>query len=132
MEARQSQRIAVAIIEHEDCFVIGPRPAGVPLSGFWEFPGGKIADGESAADAAIRECLEETGLRVEVVGELLTVVHDYAHGRLALQFIRCRPREARHPRPPFRWVRRHALAEYRFPEANRQIIERLVDESGGR
>lgn len=54
--------IAIAVVQHADQFLIGQRPAGLVLSGYWEFPGGKIQLGETPEAAAVRECLEETGL----------------------------------------------------------------------
>jgi mutator protein MutT len=54
--------IAVAVVEHQGRFLIGKRPDDAALGGYWEFPGGKVEQGESPADAAIRECLEETGV----------------------------------------------------------------------
>src|SRR5881275_3042575 len=83
--------IAIAVVEHDGRFLVGQRPAGVPLAGLWEFPGGKIEPGESPEAAAVRECLEETGIRVESLFRYPTIVHDYAHDRVELFFIACRP-----------------------------------------
>ena len=47
--------IAVAVVEHDDRFLVGQRPAGKPLAGYWEFPGGRVEEGESPQQAAIRE-----------------------------------------------------------------------------
>ena len=55
--------IAIAVVLHNDCVLIGVRPAGATLAGLWEFPGGKIEAGETPNEAAERECLEETGLK---------------------------------------------------------------------
>ena len=60
--------VAIAVVQHEGRFLVGTRPAGVPLAGLAEFPGGKVHAGEMPADAAARECLEESGLTV-CVGE---------------------------------------------------------------
>src|SRR5437764_2006476 len=56
--------IAVAVVEKDGHFLVGQRPEGVSLAGLWEFPGGKIEPGESPEAAAVRECLEETGVDV--------------------------------------------------------------------
>jgi 8-oxo-dGTP diphosphatase len=121
-------RVAIAVVEHDSCFLIGQRPEGIPLAGLWEFPGGKILSGETAEAAAVRECLEETGIVVENVLHLSSVNHKYEHGTIALEFIACRPANGQHgePKPPFRWVQRAELANYEFPAANREILERLA------
>ncbi len=62
--------IAIAVVERDGQFLIGLRPEGESLAGYWEFPGGKLDPGEQAADAARRECLEETGLEVRIVGDV--------------------------------------------------------------
>lgn len=124
------QRIAIAVVCCDDQVLIGQRPDGVPLSGFWEFPGGKVRDTETPTAAAERECLEETGLLIDVVREYPSVTHDYPHGRLELHFFRCTPRDAgQQPTAPFRWVPRKNLAQYEFPPANAAVLGWLSLES---
>ena len=120
-----STRVAIAVVEQGGCFLIGQRPEGIPLAGLWEFPGGKIQPGESNEAAAVRECLEETGIRVEAVLHLLSVGHEYSHGIVALEFVGCRPAsdQCETPMQPFRWVPHAALSNYEFPAANAAILE---------
>ena len=121
-------KIAIAVVELDGCLLIGRRPEGKPLAGLWEFPGGKIEPGESAEAAAIRECLEETGIRVEAVLHISSIGHEYDHAAVALEFIACRPVENdhAHPNEPFRWVPRAELAKYEFPPANAEILKELI------
>jgi 8-oxo-dGTP diphosphatase len=120
-------RIAVAVVEHGGCFLVGQRPKGVPVAGLWEFPGGKIEPGETAEQAAARECLEETGLAIEVGSPYPAVVHQYNHDRLALEFFACSAVDPKvPPKPPFRWVALSELAKYPFPAANAGLIELLL------
>lgn len=122
--------IAIAVVEHAGKILIGQRPPGVPLAGLWEFPGGKVEPGEPPESAAIRECLEETGLAVQIVGEYQTQLHDYERGRVQLRFFRCRLVEENSaaPRTPFRWIERRQLADYEFPTANRGVLKELLAE----
>lgn len=122
-----TQQIAIAVVEHDDRFLIGQRPSGVALAGFWEFPGGKTQPGESPHECAVRECREETGLEVEVTGLYLDHVERYHYGSVHLHFFRCRPRHpAQSPREPFRWVARADLAGHGFPAGNRRLLEILI------
>jgi mutator protein MutT len=119
--------IAVAVVEHDDRFLVGLRPAGVPLAGLWEFPGGKVEPGEELDEAAARECLEETGVAVEVRSAYPDQVHEYAGGSVHLHFFDCRPVDpGTHPRSPFRWVRREELGDLRFPEGNGALLQLLL------
>jgi 8-oxo-dGTP diphosphatase len=119
--------VAIAVVEQADHFLIGQRPAGVPLSGMWEFPGGKIRPDELPDVAAVRECREETGLEVVVVRRFEVQQHAYAHGTLLLHFFHCRPMERDAvPAAPFVWVPRTDLVRYSFPAANEPILRRLA------
>ena len=127
---RPPTAIAIAVVQRGQQLLIGPRADDLPLGGHWEFPGGKVEPGETPPAAAIRECLEETGLAVEVIQLLGRHCHDYDHDRVELYFYACRTRDtAAQPATPFRWVPRLQLADYVFPEANRQILNRLLAEA---
>lgn len=125
--SRKLQPIAVACVIDRSQALIGRRPESAVLGGYWEFPGGKIRSGEEPAEAARRECLEETGLDVRI-GQLLTeAIHRYEHGDLQIFFFEATPRQ---PKPPatgrFRWVPLEKLSDYRFPPANDELLRRLA------
>ena len=119
--------IAIAVVEHAGRFLIGQRPPGVSLAGYWEFPGGKVEPGETPPEAAARECQEETGLTVSVGEAYQEIVHQYDHDRLQLHFFACHPLDAQAtPKAPFRWVDRQNLSHYPFPPANDGLLTYLL------
>ncbi len=63
--------VLAAVIEREGTLLLGLRPQEKRHGGLWEFPGGKLEPGESLADAAGRELMEELGVTVARVGEVL-------------------------------------------------------------
>jgi 8-oxo-dGTP diphosphatase len=120
------QEAAVAVVGQGGCVLIGRRPPGAALAGMWEFPGGKIQPGESAAEAAIRECREESGLDVRVTSAFPAVTQRYEHALVRLHFFACQPLDAAQPpREPFRWVPVAELGQYSFPPANAGVLEVL-------
>lgn len=116
--------IGIAVVEHEGLYLVGQRPDDTDLPGLAEFPGGKVEAGEDPCQTALRECLEETGLEVDVVGQFPTCLHLYEHGLLELYFFQCRPRQPlKDPLPPFRWLPREQLQQLNFPAANRELLD---------
>lgn len=133
MNADQRTAIAVAVVRRGDAVLIGPRSADVPLAGYWEFPGGKVLPGESVDAAAVRECLEETGLRIHIRGTCAVVDHDYDHGSVRIHFLDAVPLNLEEtPSTPFRWVPLIELDRYRFPPANAAVLAALKVDSSGR
>ena len=127
-----STPIAIAVVEHEGHFLIGKRPVGAVLGGLWEFPGGKIEPSETAEDAAVRECSEETGIVVQPLFRYPLREAEYDHGNVQLHFIGCRPVSERvTPQVPFRWVKREELNRYEFPAGNAEILELLAAKNAG-
>lgn len=127
------RQIAIALLQHQGKYLVGRRPAGVALAGLYEFPGGKVEAGETACQAAERECLEETGLVVRATELLLTQQQTYDHGTLSLEFWECVPAGETvdlTPQEPFFWVSRGELFQLEFPAGNRGILAFLQESFG--
>ena len=73
-------KVAVVTVIFRDGQVLLTRRVNTPRQGLWTFPGGFVDAGEDPARAAERECLEETGLTVQVTG-LIDVLSGQEHPR---------------------------------------------------
>lgn len=84
-----TKRVEVAagvIFRSDGTFLLGRRAPGTFYPGYWEFPGGKVEPGESAADALARELDEELGIRVSEMRPWIVRRHDYEHASVTLRF----------------------------------------------
>ena len=95
-ETRKVVRVAAALIVAGDKFLIAQRSGQRHLTGYWEFPGGKIEPGESAVQACQREILEELGCRIGVDSYFLTCEHDYDDFHLSMDLFLCHLLEGEH------------------------------------
>lgn len=91
MSAPEIRRIDVAVgilVTADGRFLLAARPAGKPLAGHWEFPGGKLAAGETVTTALERELREEVGIEWAASGggcrPLMVVDHDYPHASVRI------------------------------------------------
>ena len=69
--------VVAAVIEHEGKYLIARRAPGKHLAGYWEFPGGKIEEGETPEQSLQREIQEEFGLYAEIGVYLGDSIYDY-------------------------------------------------------
>ena len=69
--------VAAALFDAQRRVLIAERPAGKHMAGWWEFPGGKVAAGESDSAALARELREELGVDTQPESELMTLTHEY-------------------------------------------------------
>lgn len=119
--------VVAAVIERDDAFLLTLRPAGTHLADHWEFPGGKVDESETHAEALRRELFEELDI-VARVGELAQIVtHVYPEKTVELHFYRCD--FVGEPKPMMgqgmKWVRRDELTGLPFPDADRALIALL-------
>lgn len=123
---------ACALIDADKRVLIAQRPKGKPMAGLWEFPGGKVEEGETPEDTVIRELCEELGVRVTkpCLAPLTFTSHDYLEFHILLPLFVCRrwegtpvPREAQ----DIKWVRANRLRDYPMPPADEPLISHLAD-----
>lgn len=74
--------VTCAIIFHQGKVLAAQRSEAMDLPGKWEFPGGKVEDGENPKDCLIREIEEELAVKIRVFGALSPSDHSYSHGKL--------------------------------------------------
>lgn len=125
------RRIAVvaAVLQQPDGrFLLAQRPRGKAYAGYWEFPGGKIEDGEAPLAALSRELHEELGIDVTAAYPWIIRDFDYPHADVRLHFFRVRAwrgelqsREAQ----AFAWQRLDALEVAPLLPANGPILKAL-------
>ncbi len=124
--------VAVALIDADGRVLLAQRPAGKPLAGLWEFPGGKVDAGETPEGALIRELAEELGIDVTAscLAPFAFASHGYADFHLLMPLYVCRkwqgsvaPREGQQ----VAWVRPARLADYAMPPADKPLVAMLRD-----
>lgn len=76
--------VAAVLHDGQGRVLIAERPAGKPLAGFWEFPGGKLEAGESPRSALRRELQEELGVTVVDARPLIRFAHTYPERHVEL------------------------------------------------
>jgi 8-oxo-dGTP diphosphatase len=85
---RRIEVAAAVIFRADGRFLLAQRPPGKVYAGYWEFPGGKIEDGETAESALRRELREELGIEVRRAYPWITRDYDYPHAAVRLRFFR--------------------------------------------
>ena len=117
--------VAVGVIwKRQKVLITQRKPEGL-LGGLWEFPGGKIRDGETPQKACAREIREEVNLLVETEERIVRIRHAYTHFKIIMDVFRCVYINGRvQLRGPvdFCWIRLHEINRFPFPGANRKFI----------
>lgn len=121
--------VAAVIHNPQGQILIAQRPLHKHQGGLWEFSGGKIDDGETAAQALVRELQEEIGITATQYRPLLTVEHHYSDKSVRLQIFRVTAFDGEAhgvEGQPTLWVNPQDLENYPFPAANTPIIKAAV------
>ena len=122
---------ACALIDADGRILLAERPAGKPMAGLWEFPGGKVHEGERPEETLIRELNEELGIVVKeaCLAPLTFASHSYADFHLLMPLYVCRRWEGTviaTEGQQLAWVRPNRLREYEMPPADVPLVAHLM------
>ena len=124
--------VACALVDVDGRVLITRRPEGKAMAGLWEFPGGKVEDGETPEAALIRELREELAIDTQsaCLAPLTFASHAYDDFHLLMPLFVCRRwqgiaqgREGQ----ALKWVRAARLRDYPMPPADKPLISSLTE-----
>jgi len=123
---------AVALIDDDNRVLLASRPEGKAMAGLWEFPGGKVMDGETPEAALIRELKEELAIDIteSCLAPLTFASHSYDDFHLIMPLFVCRiwkglptPQEGQ----TLKWVRPMNFRDYPMPPADEPLVALLQE-----
>ena len=123
---------ACALVDTDRRVLITQRPEGKAMAGLWEFPGGKVEDGETPEATLVRELHEELGVETseKCLAPLTFASHAYDDFHLLMPLYAClrwsgipQGREGQ----ALKWVRGVDLRSYPMPPADLPLIPALMD-----
>jgi 8-oxo-dGTP diphosphatase len=124
------KRVAAALIFKDGKVLVCQRTRHQTMPLKWEFPGGKIEEGEQPRDALRRELDEELGIDAHVGEEVARIRHDYPNGgAVELRFFAVHDYQGEIENRIFRdvrWAKRSELASYDFLEADLELVQQLA------
>ncbi len=123
---------AVALIDADGRVLIAKRPEGKSMAGLWEFPGGKVHDGELPETALVRELDEELGIDITetCLAPFTFASHVYEDFHLLMPLYLCRIWKGQ-PEPmegqELKWVPPVRLGDFPMPPADKPLVALLRD-----
>ena len=131
MSAKVVLVAACALIDADGRVLLAQRPPGKMMAGLWEFPGGKIEDGERPEETLIRELKEELSIVVSeaCLAPLTFASHTYPEFHLLMPLYVCRRWEGTVTATEgqrLAWVKPNRLREYAMPPADEPLVSHLM------
>jgi 8-oxo-dGTP diphosphatase len=124
------KRVVAALIMKDGKVLVCQRTRHQTMPLKWEFPGGKIEEGEQPRDALRRELEEELGITATIGDEVVRIVHEYPNGGMVeLRFYVVREHKGEIENRIFRdiqWSERKDLLSYDFLEADLTLVNDLA------
>jgi 8-oxo-dGTP diphosphatase len=122
--------VVAAVIEHEGRYLITQRRPGAVLPLLWEFPGGRVEDGENETSALVREVVGRIGTEVAVFEKLGDHFHEYEAYDVLMSMFACTLPRGAEPAAvgvnDTRWVSSEELERYEFPPADQSSMSKLL------
>src|SRR5262249_43039699 len=124
------KRVVAALIMNQGKILVCQRTRHQTMPLKWEFPGGKIEDGEQPRDALRRELEEELGIDAKIEDEVSRIQHKYPNGgAVELRFYTVREYQGELENRIFRdirWATPEELPSYDFLEADLELVQGLA------
>ncbi len=136
MSEHQQQPIllvsACALLDRDNRVLLAQRPQGKHMAGLWEFPGGKVEEGETPEESLIRELAEELGITTwqSCLAPLSFASYAYPDFHLLMPLFVCRKWEgipSSRENQQLKWVKAENLRDYPMPPADEPLIPALRD-----
>ena len=123
---------ACALVDADNRVLIAQRPEGKSMAGLWEFPGGKVEEGETPEQTLIRELREELGIETweSCLAPLSFASYGYDKFHLLMPLYICRKWDGfpvSKEGQALKWVRANTLRDYDMPPADEPLIPSLMD-----
>ncbi len=120
--------MATGVLLHKGLIFIQQRLADDVWGALWEFPGGRMEEGETAEETVIREYLEETELVVRVDSKITTTIHHYTRYKVTLHCFLVSLEQSNsdpvlHAAQEFHWLPFEQVDQYAFPAGHRKLIQ---------
>lgn len=122
-------KVVAAILQKEDKILIARKKQGKPLAGYFEFPGGKIEEGETPEESLIRELMEEMNIKIAVKEYIGESVYDYGNDKVisllgyTAEIIDGEIKLSDHDR--YEWVTLEQINNYKIAPADIPLINKL-------
>jgi 8-oxo-dGTP diphosphatase len=129
--ANRIVRVVAAVIERGGKYLITQRRDEAVLAGLWEFPGGKVEQGETDEAALEREVEHRIGATVAVAEKVAEHNHEYEKYIVHLTLYACRLAPDHEPKAvrvkEIRWVSSSEFGSYKFPPADQATMDQLLE-----
>ena len=122
-------KVVAAILQKEDKILIARKKQGKPLAGYFEFPGGKIEEGETPEESLIRELMEEMNIKIAVKEYIGEIIYDYGNDKVisllgyTAKIIDGEIKLSDHDR--YEWVTLEQINNYKIAPADIPLIDKL-------
>ena len=124
--------VAAALIDKDGCVLLAQRPEGKSMAGLWEFPGGKVEEGENPEFTLMRELYEELGIETRecCFSPIGFASHAYDDFHLLMPLFVCRVWQGEVKGvegQALAWVKPQDMYDYPMPEADIPLVYQLRD-----
>ena len=135
MSRRQIKVVGAMLEKDTGRYLITQRRPEATLPLLWEFPGGRVRDGETDEAALTRSIRDRLGLDVVVDGKASSMKHDYPDYDVDFTVFHCRLKDTKQQVAPgkvndHRWVKLSEMGDYEFPDADARTLEFLLESDG--